>query len=153
MDEERGPLSEKYEQAHKDMIERVNNLNEFIVTVLKYHVFVEQRMVDLIEAYGEEAENTFAQKIKQCELLQAPEIDAATFAVLRKANRLRNAVAHNVESDEVKAAMEEARAAYAALSDQAADDEKHMTDLQLSLSCFTHCGTLIMVATDNKKGE
>lgn len=153
MDGETNSLAVKYEQAHKDMIERVKNLNEFVVTVLKYHVFVEQRMVDLLEAYGKEAENTFAQKIKQCELLHAPDIDAATFEVLRKANRLRNAVAHKIEGDQVKTAMTEARTAYAALSDQAAEDEKKMTDLQLALSCFTHCGTFIMIATDAKKGQ
>jgi hypothetical protein len=47
--------------------------------------------------------------------------------------------------------MTEARTAYAALSDQAAEDEKHMTDTQLAMSAFAHCGSFIMVATENKK--
>jgi hypothetical protein len=91
----------RLEQAHRDVIEQVSKLNEFIVIVLKYHVGVEKMMIELIEANGKTAENTFAQKIKQCEIIGPPEIDAATWEVLRKANRLRNAVAHKIDGTEV----------------------------------------------------
>ena len=141
----------RLEQAHKTVIEQVNNLNEFIVIVLKYHVHTESMMVALIEANGKTAENAFAQKIRQCEIINPPEIDAATWKVLRKANRLRNAVAHKIDGTEVKDAIMETRTAYAALSEQAADDEKHMSDTQLAMSALAHCSSFIVVATENNK--
>jgi len=121
------------------------------VTTLKYHVSVENTMVELIEAHGKEADDTFAQKIAQCEEINPPEIEAATWELLKKANRLRNAIAHKIDGPEVEQAMKNMRKAYAALSAQSAKDEQAMTDVQLALSAFTHCGSFIVVATENKK--
>jgi hypothetical protein len=39
-------------ESHKSLTERIKNLDDMIVTVLKYHVSVEQSMVELIEAHG-----------------------------------------------------------------------------------------------------
>src|SRR4051812_38745402 len=105
-------------------------------------------MVELIEACGKKPDDTFALKIAQCEDIAPPEIDAATWELLKKANRLRNAIAHKTDGPEVEEAMGNARKAYAALSAQSAKDEKAMTNVQLSLSAFTHCGSFIMVATE-----
>jgi hypothetical protein len=138
-------------ESQKNLTERIKKLDDFIVTVLKYHVSVEQSMTELIEAYGKKAGDTFYDKIVQCEALAPSEADATTWEVLKKANRLRNAVAHKIDGPEVKDAMTELRTAYAALSEQSAKDEKKMTDLQLALSAFIHCGSCIIVATDNKK--
>ena len=141
----------RLKKAHDEAIERVNKLHDLIVTVLKYHVHVESTMVELIEAHGETAKETFAEKIKQCEDLNPPEIDAATWTLLRKANRLRNAVAHKIDGPEVKERLQQTRDAYAALSKQAAEDVKTYTDVQLALMAFTHCSSFIVVATENKK--
>jgi len=67
------------------------------------------------------------------------------------ANRLRNAIAHRIDGHEVQQAIKNTRKAYAALSAQSAKDEQAMTDVQLALSAFTHCGSFIVVATENKK--
>jgi hypothetical protein len=141
----------RLKRAHDEVIEAVNKLHDLIVTVLKYHVHVEIMMVELIEAHGEMAKETFAEKIKQCEHLNPPEIDAVTWTLLRKANRLRNAVAHKIDGPEVKERLQQTRDAYAALSKQAAEDAKVYTDVQLALMAFTHCSSFIIVATENKK--
>lgn len=138
-------------ESHKNLTERIKKLDDFIVTVLKYHVSVEQSMTELIEAHGKQAGDTFYDKIVQCEEIAPPEGDTETWEILKKTNRLRNAVAHKIDGPEVKAAIAKLRAAYAALSEQAAKDEKKMTDVQLALSAFTHCGSCIIVATENKK--
>lgn len=95
----------RLQQAHKEMAERVKKLDDLIVTTLKYHVSVENSMVELIEAHGKKADDTFAQKIAQCEDINPPEIEAATWELLKKANRLRNAIAHKVDGPEVEKAM------------------------------------------------
>jgi hypothetical protein len=77
-------------ESHKRLTEEVKKLDDMIVTVLKYHVSVERSMVELIEAHGKKAADTFSEKIKQREALNPPEIDAATWELLKKANRLRN---------------------------------------------------------------
>lgn len=141
----------RLQQAHKEMGERVKKLDDLIVTTLKYHVSVENLMVELIEAHGKKADDTFAAKIAQCEDINPPEIEASTWKLLRKANRLRNAIAHKVDGDDVQQAMKNTRKAYAALSAQSAKDEQAMTDVQLALSAFTHSGSFIVVATENKK--
>ena len=141
----------RLQQAHKEMAERVKKLDDLIVTTLKYHVSVESSMVELIEAYGKKAEDTFAAKIVQCEGIKPPEIEAPTWHLLKKANRLRNAIAHKIDGHEVQQVMQNTRKAYAALSAQSAKDEQAMTDVQLALSAFTHCGSFIVVATENKK--
>ncbi|MEH2489409.1 hypothetical protein [Bradyrhizobium sp. AZCC 2230] len=138
-------------ESNKNLTERIKKLDDFIVTVLKYHVSVEQSLAELIEAHGQKAADTFYEKIVQCEGLKPPEVDTATWEVLKKANRLRNAVAHKIDGPEVNDAMVELRAAYAALSAQSAKDEKAMTNVQLAMSAFTHCGSCIIVATENKK--
>jgi hypothetical protein len=138
-------------ESHKRLTEEVKKLDDMIVTVLKYHVGVERSMVEFIEAHGKKADDTFSEKIKQCESLNPPEIDAATWELLKRANRLRNAIAHKINGPEVKEEMKQTRAAYAALSEQSAKDQKAMTDVQLALSAFTHCGSFIIVATENKK--
>jgi hypothetical protein len=141
----------RLEKARKEAIERVNKLHDLIVTVLKYHVHAESLMVEFIEAHGETTQETFAEKIKQCEDLNPPEIDAATWTLLRKANRLRNAIAHKIDGPEVTARLQQTRDAYAALSDQAAKDTQVYTEVQLALMSFTHCSSFISVATENKK--
>lgn len=62
-------------------------------------------MTELIEAHRKKAGDTFYDKIVQCEEIAPPEGDAATWEVLKKANRLRNAVAHKIDGPEVKDAM------------------------------------------------
>ena len=141
----------RLKKAHDEAVAAVNKLNDLIVTVLKYHVHTESVMVELIEAHGETAKETFAEKIEQCEDLNPPEIDAATWTLLRKANRLRNAVAHRVDGPEVKERLQQTRDAYSALSAQAAEDAKTYTEVQLALMAFTHCSSFIVVATENKK--
>ncbi|WP_371422296.1 hypothetical protein [Tardiphaga sp.] len=39
-------------ESHKNLTERIKKLDDFIVTVLNYHVSVEQSMTELVEAYG-----------------------------------------------------------------------------------------------------
>jgi len=141
----------RLQQAHKEMAERVKKLDDLIVTTLKYHVSVESSMVELIEAHGKKADDTFAAKIAQCQDINPPGIEAATWNLLKEANRLRNAIAHKIGGKEVQEAMKNTRKAYAALSAQSAKDEQAMTDVQLALSAFTHCGSFIVVATESKR--
>jgi len=141
----------RLKKAHDEAMAAVNKLHDLIVTVLKYHVHTESMMVELIEAHGEAAKETFAEKIKQCEDLNPPEIDAATWTLLRKANRLRNAIAHKIDGPEVKERLQQTRDAYSALSEQAAEDAQVYTDVQLALMAFTHCSSFIVVAVENKR--
>jgi hypothetical protein len=83
--------------------------------------------------------------------LNPPEIDAATWTLLKKVNRLRNKIAHKDDGPDVKERLQQTRDAYAALSSQAAEDVKTYTEVQLALMAFTHCSSFIMVATENKK--
>ena len=109
-------------------------------------------MTELVEAYGKKVGDTFYDKIVQCEEIAPPEGDAATWEVLKKANRLRNAVAHKIDGPEVKDTMTKLRTAYAALSEQAAKERKEngpMCSSRCRLSLY--CGSVIIVATDNKQ--
>lgn len=124
----------RLKEGHKTITERVKKLDEFIVTVLKYHVSVEQSMTDLIEANSKTAADSFYDMIRQCEDIDPPDVDASTWEVLKMANRLRNAEAHKIDGTEVNNAMTKLRIAYAALSEQSAEDERNMNDVQLALS-------------------
>jgi hypothetical protein len=138
-------------ESLKSLTERVKKLDEFIVTVLKYNVSVEQSMTEFIEAHGKTADDFFSQKIAQCESSKPSEIDDAMWSLFKKTNRLRNAVAHKIDGPAVKDEMTKTRQAYAALSAQSAEDEKAMTDQHLVMSAFAHCGSFIIVVTEDKK--
>lgn len=134
-------------ESQKKFLERTKKLDELIVTVLRYHVSVEQSMTELIEAHEVAVEDTFYKKLMQAEKLMGPAVDAAVWELLKKANQLRNALAHKIDGPEVKEAIATLRAVYAAVSDQAAKDEKKMSDIQLALSAFSYCGSCIIVST------
>jgi uncharacterized protein YutE (UPF0331/DUF86 family) len=120
----------RLKKAYDEVIAEVKKQNDLIVTVLKYHVHTESVMVELIQAHGETPKETFAEKIAQCEESNPPEIDAATWTLLKKVNRLRNKIAHKIDGPDVKERLQQTRDAYAALSSQAAEDVKAYTEVR-----------------------
>jgi hypothetical protein len=69
------------------------------------------------------------------------------WAVLTKANRLRNKIGHTLDQSEIKSAMDELRAAYlAAMSDQQRPHAEKLDNNQIAAAAFEHCGAYMVAA-------
>jgi hypothetical protein len=143
----------RLEESLKRLTERVKNLDDTILTVLKNHIAVEQSMGEFLEAHGKKSDGlTFADKIKACKARNALELEKPIWDLLKEANRLRNTIAHKMDEKKIKAQMDVVRAAYcAAVSKEQAETAKTMTDPQMAMSALMHPGSYIVVATENKK--
>jgi hypothetical protein len=109
----------RLEKSRQQAIARVARVNEMMVTVLKSHIVVEQFMDEFLAVSGRKPKGTFADKAQSCQDLKPPEIEPALWEVLKKANLLRNKIAHTLDHAEIQVKMDGLRAAYlAALSDQ-----------------------------------
>src|ERR1700716_1253045 len=99
----------RLEESRERLTERIEKLDNMIVTVLKNHVAVEQFMSEFLEASGKKSEDlTFAQKITACKELSPPEVEKPIWDLLEAVNRLRNKIAHKLDGPEVKAKVDAA---------------------------------------------
>lgn len=72
----------RLEEAHKNMVERVEKYDERIVTVLKCHLTAEQALDDLLGSASRQwKRRSFAGKIDVVEKLFLPELDPPMWAV------------------------------------------------------------------------
>lgn len=140
----------RLEEAHKNMVERVEKYDELIVTVLKCHLSAEQALNDLLRAASRRwKRRTFAGKIDVAEKLFLPELDPPMWAVLKAGNDLRNAVAHGHKEGTVTQRMADLRKALLAwASPEQRPSIEGMTEPQMVSTAFFQCASFIVVATE-----
>ena len=144
----------RLEKSRKEAIERVNRVNEMMVTVLKNHLVVEQFMDEFLAASGKKANGRFADKAQHCQSLKPPEIDPPIWKVLTAANQLRNKIAHTLDEAEIKTKMDEVRAAYlAALSDQQRPYSEKLDDMRIAAAAFELCAAYLVAATEARAAK
>jgi hypothetical protein len=140
------PITDKQlGDAREAWAERSERISKLIINVLQNHLLIEQFMVGMLEAAGKETEDlTFYQKLTACEDLKAQEIEEWVFPLLKKANELRNKIAHTLDQEQIKVKMDEVRAAFLAslrLPGDVAAYTKFSDDI-IAASAFQHCGSL-----------
>ncbi|ABD86562.1 hypothetical protein [Rhodopseudomonas palustris] len=140
----------RLEEAHKNMVERVEKYDERIVTVLKCHLTAEQALDDLLGSASRRwKRRSFAGKIDVVEKLFLPELDPPMWAVLKAGNDLRNAVAHGHKEGTVTQRMADLRKALLAwVPPEQRPGVEAMTDPQMVSTAFFQCASFIVVATD-----
>lgn len=142
----------RLEKSRNEVIERVNRVNEMIVTVLKNHLVVEQFMDEFLVASGKKANGSFADKAQHCESLKPPQIDPPIWKVLTAANQLRNKITHTLDQAEIKTKMDEVRAAYlAALTDQQRPHSEKLDNVRIAAGAFELCGAYLVAATETAR--
>jgi hypothetical protein len=142
----------RLEKARQEAIERVKRVDEMMVTVLKNHLVVEQFMDEFLLASGKKADGKFSDKIDRCRGLKPPEFTDKDWAVLSKANQLRNKIGHTLDQAEIKAKMDEVRVAYlAALSDEQRPHSEKLDDVRIAAAAFEHCGAYMVAATETAR--
>jgi hypothetical protein len=141
--------------ARKAWAERRERINNLILSVLKSHLLIEQFMNGMLEAGGKNSEDmTFAQKMCECENLKAEEIEDWVFPLLKKANQLRNKIAHTLDQDQIKSRMDEVRATFlATLKPNDAEAYDKFSDDLIAASAFEQCGAFIVGATEGIKSR
>jgi hypothetical protein len=123
--------------------------NGWTITVLKNHLVVEQFVNEFLLASGKKADGKFSDKIERCKSLKPTGFTDKDWAVLTKANRLRNKIGHTLDQAEIKSAMDELRVAYlAALSDQQKPHAEKLDNNQIAADAFQHCGAFMVAATE-----
>jgi hypothetical protein len=140
----------RLDQSRKKLFERIERINEMMVTVLKNHLIVEQFMNEFVAASGKKHEDLgFDDKAKLCKELKPQEIDPQIWEVLTKGNRLRNKIAHTLDQAEIKVKMDELRAVYlAALSEEQRRAAEKLDDVRIAATAFELCGAYLVGATD-----
>jgi hypothetical protein len=139
----------RLEKSRQEAIARVARVNEMMVTVLKSHIVVEQFMDEFLAVSGRKPKGTFADKAQSCQDLKPPEIEPALWEVLKKANLLRNKIAHTLDHAEIQVKMDRLRAAYlAALSDQQRPHSENLDDIRTAAGAFELCGAYLVGATE-----
>jgi hypothetical protein len=140
----------RLEESRQKLFERIQKINDLMLTVLKYHLVLEQFMNDLLDESGKKHDDlTFAEKLELCKELNPAEIDPPTWQVLTAINRLRNKIAHTLDQTDIEATMNELRAAYlAALTPTQAKGLEKLDDTRIAASACEHCGAYLVVATE-----
>ncbi len=123
----------RLEESRKKLFERVQKINDLMLTVLKNHLILEQLVNEFLDASGKMDEDlTFAKKATLCEELRPAEIDPPIWKVIAAANRLRNKIAHTLDQAQIQAKMDELRATYlAALTPTQAKGVEKLDDARI----------------------
>jgi hypothetical protein len=139
----------RLEESRKKLLERVQKINDLILTVLKNHLVVEQFMNEFLDSSGKKHDDlTFAKKAMQCEELNPAEIDTPIWTVLDAANKLRNKIAHTLDQTQIRRKMDKLRAAYlAALTPTQAKGAEELDDILIAANAFELCGAYLVGAT------
>jgi hypothetical protein len=132
----------RLEESRNKLLDRVQKINDLILTVLKNHLAVEQFMNDFLEASGKRPNRlTFAKKAKLCKRMKPAEIEPPIWDVLDAANELRNKIAHTLDQAQIQPKMDKLRAAYlAALTPTQAKEAEKLDDVRIAASAFELCG-------------
>lgn len=140
----------RLEESRKKALERIQKVNDMILTVLKNHVVVEQFMNDFLDVSGRKhLRLTFDKKSKRCKGLKPAEIDPPIWKVLDAGNALRNKIAHTLDQAQIQSKMDELRAAFlAALTPEQAKGMKELDDVRIAGEAFALCGAYLVAATD-----
>jgi hypothetical protein len=140
-------------ESQKRLAERVNSLNALILEVLKNHVVVEQFMSEFLDVYGKQSgDMMFYAKMKACKEEKPEIVEEQVWTLLCKCNRLRNSLAHKMDAAEIITNTDAVRDAYIkCLSERHAAGVKEMKNEIMAASALQHCGSYIVVATENKK--
>jgi len=136
--------------AHERLTARVQAYDERLTTVLKNHLACEQSLDELLKAASRRWRGrTFKGKIDVAKTLLLPELEEQVWTVLEAGNKLRNAVAHGHKEGAIASCITELRKAYLACSSpEQQTGIKEMTDIQVIMSAFNHCGSFIVVAAE-----
>jgi hypothetical protein len=145
----------RFDEALRNLLDRVQKYDERIVTILKCHLGVEQVLNDLLrEASRQWRRRSFAGKIDVAEKLFLPELDPLMWAALKAGNNLRNAVAHGHKDGTVTQRRPDLRKA---LLEWASPEQRPgiegMADPQMVSTSFFRCASFIVVATGRLEGK
>jgi hypothetical protein len=147
----------RLEKSLQEAVARTKRINDMMVTVLKNHLVVEQFMDEFIAARGKKSHGRFSDKVDHCERLKPPEIEPEIWTVLKKANKLRNEIAHSLDQAKIQINVDELRAAYlAALSDKQRPHSEKLEDILIASGAFELCGAYLVgatVAVEDRKRE
>jgi hypothetical protein len=114
-------------------------------------------MISLLEAHGKDPKHFFftAPKIKECRRIDPPEVGQTIWDLLTLCTYVRNELVHSLDDEEVKVKTDAVRAAYIAAieSELQKQSVRDMNDTQMVTSALYHCGSLIVIATENKIAE
>jgi hypothetical protein len=137
------------------LFERVQKINDLMLTVLKSHLILEQFINEFLDASSEKYDElTFAEKAELCETLNPAEIDQPIWTVVTAANKLRNKIAHTLDHTQIQSKMDELRAAYlAALTPTQVKEAKKLDDVRTAHSACALCGAYLVVATDGTQAR
>jgi hypothetical protein len=139
----------RLEESRKKLVERVQKMDDRMLTVLKNHPILEQFMSEFLDASAKNNDDlSFAEKAKLCEDLKPAEIDPPIWKVLTAANRLRNKIAHTLDQTQIKSKMDELRTAYlAALTPTQAKGVEKLDDVRIAADACELSGAHLAVAT------
>lgn len=142
----------KLEQSRKQAHERLQRINDMMLTVLKNHIMVEQFLNDFLAASKRSRKHSFAGKIDIAERLEPKEIDGPVWQLLRDCNKLRNQIAHQFDESKAHACIAAVRKSYqAALTPRQAEAVKELNDIQMVSCSFELCAAYVVAATDGRK--
>jgi hypothetical protein len=145
-----------FKNAHASMTERVARFDERLLTVIKTHLSCEGALNQLLAAAGRSWKNKkFAGKLYIAqEHIKPAELEKPLWAVADAGNKLRNAVVHGHNESVIAAKMSDLRAfSIAASTPEQKPYIQGMTDPQMVMSAFNHCGSHMIVAADRIKQE
>jgi hypothetical protein len=147
----------RFEAAHKRFKEHIERIDNMILTVLKAQITVERFMIAFLEAHGKDHKHFFftSQKIKECKRIDPPGVGQTIWDLLTLCSYVRNELAHSLDNEELNARMTAVRAAYIAVTDDERQKQsiRDMDDTQMVTSALYHCGSLIVIATENKEAS
>jgi len=148
--EEREPTEREllYKKAHEEMIERVKQYDDRIVTTLKGHLSLEQSLNDLLrKANRRLRRRTCAGKIDVAQKLFLPDLSVELWDIVKAGNNLRNAVAHGHKQGTVEQRVVELKKALLAwASPSQRPGIEAMTEPQMISTAFNQTGSFIVVA-------
>ena len=143
-----------FEAAHKKFKEDLERLDNMILMLLKNQIIVERFMIAFLEAHGKDPKHFFytSAKIKGCSDIDPPEVGKAHWELLTLCSYVRNELAHSLDNDKLKAAINAVRDAYLAVTDSEVQKKsiRDMNPTQMVTNALCHCGSLIVIATENK---
>jgi hypothetical protein len=143
-----------FEEAHKRSMELVARIDDMMLAVVKAQVTVEGFMINLLEAYGKDPQHLFytSNKIKALRETDPPEVGRGMWDLLSLCSYVRNELVHSLNTEKIKAQSDKVREAYLAVTENERQKQsiREMTDTQTVTSAIYHCGSLIVVATENE---
>jgi hypothetical protein len=145
----------RLEESRKRLTERVQRINDLILTVLKNHLMLEQFINEFLAAYGKKTKGKgFDAKAKLCERQKPPEIEAPIWRLITAVNYLRNKIAHTIDQNEIQSKVNDVRAAYvAALTPEQQKHAKDLDDVRTTSGAFELCGAYIVGATEARRNQ